>query len=281
MAGSVCTIFHLNLTTRPPICIIRLIPKRQPSNLSASVPALSRHALPQPAPSTSAEPSHTLPSRMSMWFSHLMPASSGSTAPAEVATGPSSGYVSSPPRKGPSVAASFLNAARQKAVDGVRNLLDSEAQPDKCPDTIWVMGVGHPGYRPSTPVGSPGNQDVDPMETIEDEPVDAKAAQDGITKASPNKTEHVSLRPSAWKKDQTTSPPSKGFTNLFSGSNISLSLPSSMSPGKEAEHKPSPADSPSKGRKAKVEKEIIKWPEQCTYLPDVIWSLADCRCSPR
>ena len=241
------------------------MPHRQTSNLSASVPALSRQALPQPVPSN--ENAHTLPSRMSMWFSHLMPSGSsnaGSTAPSEMGVN-QTGYASSPPRKGPSVAASFLNAARQKAVDGVRNLLDTEAQPDKSPDTIWLMGVGHPGYRPSTPVGSPGSRDLDLMETIEDETRAPGLKSTGSTKPSPSKTEHASLRPTGWRKKeegQTASPPGKGFTNLFTGSSISLSLPGSMSPSKDSD-RAAPMESPSKNRKGKVEKEVLKWPEQC------------------
>jgi cysteine protease ATG4 len=217
------------------------------NNLSASVPALSRNSLPQPGQSSRGP--ETIPSRMSSWFTNLLPSTSSATIFA---------------RKGPSAAASFLYAARQKAVDGVRNLLDSEAQPDKSPDIIWVMGVGHPGYRPSSPFDSPNSSAADLPTVVEGQVGKRRGSSSSgtsINVASPSfKTDQAALRPAVWPKKrdpaQVTSPPSKGIGNLFSASSLSLALPSS-SPQKD----PNQLDSPGKGKRK--DREVIKWPEQC------------------
>lgn len=239
------------------------IPQRQ----GASMSSLSRYSLPHPNGGTSRSPD-TFPNKMSTWFSHLLPVSSGSP--------PSSNYeTSSSIRKQSSVAASLFNAARQKAVDGVRHLLDSEAQPDKCMDTIWVRGVAHPGWRPITPENSTSNLPaLEPGGSgggVED-----RRASLSMNGPSPN-----SLRPSSWKRNtslpptgqpqspahvhtqasnQTTSP-SKGFTGIWNPSTLSLGMPIGGSPNKEKENG-SGAESPSK----KKSKEIVKWPEQCMFL---------------
>ena len=235
------------------------IPQRQASHLSASVPSLSRQSLPQPA--NGSLDSSTGPSRMSAWFSHLLPSSSTPQS-----SSIESNSTSSPQKKTASVAASFLNAARQKAVDGVRHLLDSEAQPDKCPDTIWVMGFPHPGYRPSTPLESASE--------LPKEPEDQHTRRGSISSDKSSGTAQVeqgTLRPSTWKRKEQGQPgpvssPSKGFGNLFSSSTLSLALPGTASVGSPVKgDKQTSVESPSKAKKQKAEKEIIKWPEQCQF----------------
>ncbi|EIW67990.1 hypothetical protein TREMEDRAFT_63874 [Tremella mesenterica DSM 1558] len=248
------------------------IPQRQMSSFSASVPTLSRQALPQPAP-PGQRSTENFPTRMSTWFSHLLPSSSSSAvadSSSGSANGGPSGNPPSPARKQQSAAASFLNAARQKAVDGVRHLLDSEAQPDKCPDTIWVLGVGHPGWRPSTPTGRPLPLPPDPS-------VEERRMNSGTSnKLSPHTKHDAGLRPTAWtrrSKDPTSSTsPQKSITNLFSSSTLSLALPSTGSPSREGDP---PSDSPGKAKKDKKEREVLRWPDQfyddfksrvwCTY----------------
>jgi cysteine protease ATG4 len=173
-----------------------------------------------------------------------------------------------------------LYAARQKAVDGMRHLLDSEAQPDKSPDTIWVMGVGHPGYRPSTPVDSPTSLAGD----LPPEGFFQRRGSSSSGKASPPiKSDQANLRPAVWpkKKDpnQAGSPPPKGFGNIFSTSTLSLALPNATSsPSKDVDARAvAQADSPSRGKRK--DKEVLRWPEQCEsrrFYPD---SIAD-QCSP-
>jgi len=234
------------------------------NNLSASVPSLSRTSLPQPGPSSrSGQQETTIPSRMSSWFTNFLPSTSSATIfESNANQDPQSS--SSPARKGPSAAASFLYAARQKAVDGVRNLLDSEAQPDKSPDTIWVMGVAHPGYRPSSPFDSPASSSVDLP--IPPEGVSQRRSSSSSGTASPSfKSDQAALRPAVWpkKKDTpqgTTSPPPKGIGHLFSPSSLSLALPNGSSPSKETGQLDSP------GKAKKKEREMIKWPEQCKSL---------------
>ncbi|WVQ76314.1 hypothetical protein IAR50_005979 [Cryptococcus sp. DSM 104548] len=237
------------------------IPQRQ----GASIPALSRQSLPQPINVQSRSP-ETLPGRMSSWFSHLLPTAENQP----VALGSSPGVeATSPVRKQPSVAATLFNAARQKAVDGVRHLLDSEAQPDKCMDTIWMRGVGHPGYRPKTP-----DLASSPLPSVEGGQEEGRRSSLSMNRPSP-----TGLRPSSWRRNASISqgvpiqanqstPPNKGFTNLFNSSSLSLAMPMGSSPSKEK-------DGPDSPNKKKPGKEVIQWPEQfyddfrgtvwCTY----------------
>ncbi|WWD22424.1 hypothetical protein CI109_106915 [Kwoniella shandongensis] len=277
------------------------IPQRQGSQLGASVPGLSRNALPQPGPSQipSSGPRSvdTFPTRMSTWFSHLLPSASTSTITEGTSSSSSESpnqHPPSPVRKPASAAASFLNAARQRAVDGVRHLLDTEAQPDKCQDNIWVMGVEHPGWRPSTPVKSPPDGTTflpdmaDGSEILEDR----RGSGSSGRPSPPSKSDSAgsgSLRPAAWSRKQKESqasipvntsaspPPAKGFSTIFTASNLSLALPSSVgggSPSKDGTGT-NGMESPSKGRKDKKDKEVLRWPDQfyddfrsrvwCTY----------------
>ncbi|XAO26553.1 cysteine protease ATG4 [Cryptococcus bacillisporus CA1280] len=233
------------------------IPQRQ----GASMSSLSRYSLPQPNGNMSRSPD-TFPNKMSTWFSHLLPVSSETPSP-------STNETDSPVRKQPSVAASLFNAARQKAVDGVRHLLDSEAQPDKCMDTIWVRGVAHPGWRPITPENGASNL---PALESGDGGVEDRRASSSMNRSSP-----TSFRPSSWRRNtslppsaqlqpstqihsqasnQTTSP-NKGFTGIWNPSTLSLAMSIGGSPNKEKEIG-SGAESPSK----KKGKEVVKWPEQ-------------------
>lgn len=233
------------------------IPQRQ----GASMSSLSPYSLPQPNGNTSRSPD-TFPNKMSTWFSHLLPVSSETPSP-------STNETTSSVRKQPSVAASLFNAARQKAVDGVRHLLDSEAQPDKCMDTIWVRGVAHPGWRPITPENGASNL---PALEPGDGGVEDRRASSSMNRPSP-----TSFRPSSWRRNislppsaqlqpstqihsqasnQTTSP-NKGFTGIWNPSTLSLAMSIGGSPNKEKEIG-SGAESPSK----KKGKEVVKWPEQ-------------------
>lgn len=219
------------------------IPRRQSSNLSASVPALSRNALPQPGP-------HLAPSsmstRMSSWFTHLI--STSSSPETVVAASPEP---PSPARKPTSAAASFLNAARQRAVDGVRNLLlDTEAQPDKSAELIWLMGTPHPGYVAASPLPSPSVELPDPLE-------ERRGSGSSGRPSPPSKSD--SLRPAAWPKKKDTgpmSPPNRSLGQLLTGSAISLG-----SPGKQD----GSAESPGRRKAAGKEKEVLKWPDACEY----------------
>ncbi|KAK8845476.1 hypothetical protein IAR55_006189 [Kwoniella newhampshirensis] len=276
------------------------IPPRQGSQLGASVPGLSRHALPQPGPQQNlpAGPRSvdTFPTRMSTWFSHLLPSSSTASITEGTASSSSAESASqlppSPIRKPPSAAASFLSAARQRAVDGVRHLLDSEAQPDRCPDAIWVMGVEHPGWRPSTPLKSPPANGTSFLPDMTDDSTLEERRESGSSgrPSPPSKQDSTgSLRPAAWPRKpkevqsasntntSASSPPAKSFSNLFTASTLSLALPSSVaggSPSKEGDGR-NGIESPNKAKKDKKEKEVLKWPDHfyedfrsrvwCTY----------------
>jgi cysteine protease ATG4 len=240
------------------------IPRRLPSHMSASVPSLSRNALPQPAPQSSTSNQSSIPSRMSSWFSNLLPSSAPTTESPLPPTDPA-GSSYSPSRRGPSAAANFLYSARQKAVDGVRNLLDSEAQPDRCADTIWVMGVGHPGYRPSTP----RNASATDLPELGEEAQARRGSGSSGRPSPPARGDTGGLRPSAWPRkadvasqsgNGPTSPPNNGFGQLFTPSTLSLTA---GSPSKDTESKAVAGESPGKMKKDRKDKEVLKWPEQC------------------
>ncbi|KAL7418855.1 Cysteine protease atg4 [Cryptotrichosporon argae] len=239
-------------------------PRAGPASLSASLgPSSSARAPPSPASAATGTIAPAVPSRMSMWFSHLLPTSD---APSQPDAPPS------PARNRPSAAASFLNAAKQKAAGVGRYLLDQEAQPDKCEDPIWVMGVAHPGWTPSTP--SRSTEDL-PGPIGHDEDDGRRGSGSSSRSGRPSPPRESALRPPAWSSRRkeavasggsaSSSPPGK-LGHLFSASTLSL-VPVG-SPGKDEK-----ADSPRKT--LKKDKEVVRWPEQfyddfrscvwCTY----------------
>jgi cysteine protease ATG4 len=128
---------------------------------------------------------------------------------------------------------------------------------------MWVMGVPHPGWRPSTPVEASLGY---PQDLAEDRS-ERRGSGSSERPSPPSKTDSASLRPTTWKKSppQPISPPAKGFGNIFSTSTLSLALPASItngSPVKEGD-RVAVMESPSKGKKTKADKEILTWPTQC------------------
>lgn len=211
------------------------VPQPQPRSresshhLSTSVPSMSRNG--GSAPPTHPRQEASLPGRVTSWWSNLLPTGEPGGSPVHQDV---SQHPPSPLRKGPSsAAASLLNAARQKAVGGVRYLLDSDAQPDKCEETMWVMGVAHPGWTPSL-------DDHNPFFTGDP------------TGTPPSWTTRI-------KEGSGThpSPPtSKSFANFFS--------PSSANLVSQFDNPPStPPSTAVPGRNGKSSKEPLKWPEQC------------------
>jgi len=185
-------------------------------------------------------------------------------APSSISLPSSNGSSSPPARKVPSAASMFLNAAKQKAVDGVRHLLDSEAQPDRCPDPMWVMGVAHPGWRPETPESSFANRSLDPTEVLSDPP----SAQSS-NRPSPISKPDSGLRSAGWprrmKEDPNSAMTSPRKSKAPSNdSNTSLALPDSVaSPVRESLKVPPAVDSPLNGKKPRGEKEVLAWPGEC------------------
>lgn len=188
------------------------------ASMSASVPSLSTRQLPQPQRSSQPTTQQDISSRMSSWFSHLL------TSPTDPP---------SPNRKQPSTAATFLNAARQKAVGGMRYLMDSDAQPDKSEETIWVMGIAHEGYRPPPPSDMAGS-----VETI-------------VPSTTPNKFGGLFS-----SSTLTLGLPAPG------GSPVK-----GAGPNGEMQNA-----SPSKAGRGKKEKEVVKWPEEfLADLQSTVW----------
>ncbi|KAJ4469197.1 peptidase family C54-domain-containing protein [Lentinula aciculospora] len=94
-----------------------------------------------------------LPTRLSGWFSHTFSTSSTDLSlPTLLAQSNSisTGSTSSP-RARMTGASALLTAAKHgkgHLDKAMRYLLDSDATPDKCTDSIWILGVQHPGYEP-------------------------------------------------------------------------------------------------------------------------------------
>ncbi|KAG8936939.1 Cysteine protease atg4 [Tulasnella sp. 408] len=101
-------------------------------------------------------------SRLSGWFSQNFAGSSTDLPSTSLA--PSSSQATVIPQTSPKHKSSTIfNVARHpaKGLGGglekaVRYFLDSDAQPDKCTDPIWLMGVRHPGYEPPSPTPAHG-----------------------------------------------------------------------------------------------------------------------------
>ena len=153
--------------------------KRRSSDLSSSPPPQDTESptadeppvivepvdIPRPRPrpvDTSVEPSRSLyssgsstsrigdlPTRLSGWFSHTF---STSTTDLSLPSLLSQSASSSPSRAAHTSA--LLTAAKHgkgHLDKAMRFLLDSDSTPDRCSDSIWILGVQHPGYEPPPP----------------------------------------------------------------------------------------------------------------------------------
>lgn len=224
-----------------PAPIPRLRNRDSSSHLSASVPTI-RNLTTSPTPQQQAQYAQirqdaTVTHRVSAWFSNFIPTGGEMSSPSSQTQPDSPQPSSSPLRKQPSVAASFLGGARNKAAAAARYLMDSEAQPDRCQDTMWVMGLPHPGWTPQS-------------EDIWDD----------------NASTRGEISPPSWttriKESSGTyssSPPSGGggrFGNIFS---------SSFNLAAVAQGDPSTPPPDARTRKEKP-KEVLKWPDQCKLL---------------
>jgi cysteine protease ATG4 len=59
--------------------------------------------------------------------------------------------------KGPNALLMAAKHGKGHLDKAMRYLLDSDAVPDKCTDSIWLLGIHHPGYEPPPPAPpSPG-----------------------------------------------------------------------------------------------------------------------------
>ncbi len=90
-------------------------------------------------------------SRFSGWFNQNFTGGSVTDLPSSLTTPITT--TAPPLSRSPTHKASALLNARKvggPVVDKVvRYFLDSDSQPDKCTDPIWLMGVKHPGYEPN------------------------------------------------------------------------------------------------------------------------------------
>lgn len=232
-----------------PVAIPQLRNRDSTSQLSSSVPtqrefATSHSSSPHTQQHHGSELSSTsnsslprqdtIPSRMSTWFTNLLPNAATDQSPSALSE--PSPLPSSPARKPTGVAASIFSAARNKAVGGMRYLLDSEAQPDHCPDTMWVLGVPHPGYTSRS----------DEHFAFEDSP-------------APSPPTWTTRLKEGSGTQKPSSPPSRGGLGNFFSSSFNLAGQAS---GHVAEPSTPPSDASARSRNSKG-KETLKWPDQC------------------
>ncbi|KAH9980532.1 hypothetical protein BJV74DRAFT_101947 [Russula compacta] len=96
-----------------------------------------------------------IPTRLSGWFQHAFNSSSTDlTLPHLI----NSGHLPPPSSSPKGKSSALLTAAKHgkgHLDKAMRYLLDSDSTPDKCTDPIWLLGVQHPGYEPSTEPASP------------------------------------------------------------------------------------------------------------------------------
>ncbi|GMK58524.1 hypothetical protein CspeluHIS016_0505560 [Cutaneotrichosporon spelunceum] len=207
----------------------------QLSQYSTSAPHTARPPMIQPPPNAQSQAASGRG-----WFSNLLGSGEQTGSPQQqdvTATPPS------PLRKGPGFLTGAFAAVRNKAANGLRTLVDSDAQPDHCQEAMWVMGVAHPGWTP-----------------VSDDPFYNDSLNSGEL-SSPWATR---LREGS---GTLSTPPAKLSTIFGSSFNIAAQA--------EGPSTPSP-DAAARYRKDKAgEKEVLKWPEQfyddfrsrvwCTY----------------
>jgi cysteine protease ATG4 len=110
---------------------------------------------PNPRPQTRSERpisdiSH-YPTRLSGWFSHVPPSTDLSLPSlSQLSQLSSSSSNSSPTKtKGSALLSAAARYGSRHLGRTVRYLIDSDAQPDRCADPIWLLGGRHLGYEPN------------------------------------------------------------------------------------------------------------------------------------
>jgi cysteine protease ATG4 len=89
-----------------------------------------------------------IPTRLSGWFQHAFNSSATDLSLPNLIN---SGNL--PPSGSPKTKSALLAAAKHgkgQFDKAMRYILDSDATPDRCTDPIWLLGLQHPGYDPST-----------------------------------------------------------------------------------------------------------------------------------
>ncbi|CAK9779370.1 hypothetical protein CC85DRAFT_288674 [Cutaneotrichosporon oleaginosum] len=195
----------------------------QLSQFSTSAPHTARPLMLQPPPNAQ---SQTAGGRG--WFSNLL-GSSGEQSGSPQQQHDVTATPPSPLRKGPSFLTGAFAAVRTKAANGLRTLVDSEAQPDHCQEAMYVMGVKHPGWTPAS-----------------DDPFHSETPTSGeLSSPWSNRLREGS--------GSSSTPPTKLSTIFGSSFNLAAQAdgPSTPSP-----------DAAGRYRKDKAkDKEILKWPD--------------------
>jgi cysteine protease ATG4 len=92
------------------------------------------------------------PSRLSGWLSHTFTGSSTDLSLPNLLSqsnlSASQVLAGSPKTKQPNALLTAARHSKGHLDKAMRYLLDSDAQPDRCGDPIWLMGVQHPGHEP-------------------------------------------------------------------------------------------------------------------------------------
>lgn len=128
------------------------VPGKKPKYSSSDMdepPVIVEPARHYPSSPSSSRIGGDFPQRISGWFSHTFSSSSNDLSlPSLLASHPT------PKTRG----SALLTAAKHgkgHLDKAMRYLLDSDSTPDQCTDPIWLLGVQHPGYEPSSAPISP------------------------------------------------------------------------------------------------------------------------------
>jgi cysteine protease ATG4 len=125
----------------------RFLPRRDRDEDAAVV--VEPIAIPRPAAESSSTRSiGDIPSRLSGWFTHTFNSSTTDLNLTSIMAQPS-------PKSKASALLTVAKHGKGHLDKAMRYLLDSDATPDRCTDPIWLLGVQHPGYEPSSPTPPP------------------------------------------------------------------------------------------------------------------------------
>ncbi|KAH8091391.1 peptidase family C54-domain-containing protein [Cristinia sonorae] len=135
-----------SLQDEPPVIVEPVnIPRprtRSERPLSDNYPSVNYY------PSSSSARLTDFPSRLSGWFSHTF---STSTSDLTLPSLLSQQHIQASPKGKGSALLTAAKHGTRHLDKAVRYLMDSDATPDKCTDSIWILGVEHPGYEPTSP----------------------------------------------------------------------------------------------------------------------------------
>ncbi|KAF9070477.1 peptidase family C54-domain-containing protein [Rhodocollybia butyracea] len=174
-----------------------------------------------------------LPTRLSGWFSHTFSTSSTDLSlPALLAQSNSVSTGSSPRNRITGASALFTAAKHGKGhLDkAMRYLLDSDATPDKCTDSIWILGVQHSGYEPPSIQPQPPPSSYSSGNLSRKDSVASTTTSDHGHKRSRSRGQHVHHSSSQFlsQSQPPSSSPSQSLSSSVSSATVTPSASTSL-----------------------------------------------------